>query len=81
MQQEKALSELFLYVSGNPEQAVTDGSKATLSYLEACSKLFENGFLSHEKVDNLDCNALKSINEGFAFFTSWLNQIMDKGTT
>ena len=73
------LSELFLYVNGN-EESVADGSK-TLSYLEACNKLFENGFLSHGRISNMESEVLKSINNGYRFFTSWLDQILNNGKT
>ena len=50
LQKEKVLSELFMYVDNNQEQAISDGTKATLSYIEACNKIFEEGFLSHKKI-------------------------------
>ena len=68
-----------MYVDNNQEQAIFDGTKATLSYVEACNKIFEEGFLSHKKITNMDSEVLKSINEGYKFFTSWLNQILDDG--
>ena len=73
------LSELFQYVSENEDSAIADGSKATLLYLEACSKLFENGFLSHGRISIMDSDVLKSIDDGYRFFTSWLNQILSNG--
>ena len=74
------LSELFLYVNGN-EESVADGLKAVLSYLEACNKLFENGFLSHGRISNIESEVLKFINNGYRFFTSWLDQILNNGKT
>ena len=73
------LSELFLYVSENEEQAKADGYKNTLSYLEACNKIFENGFLSHKRIFDMDSEVLKSINDGYKFFTLWLDQILEAG--
>ena len=58
------LSELFLYVNGN-EESVGDGSKVVLSFLEACNKLFENGFLSHGRISNMESDVLKSINNRY----------------
>ena len=40
------------------------------SYLEACNKIFENGFLSHKRIFDMDSEVLKSINDGYKFFTS-----------
>ena len=50
-----------------------------LSYLEACRKIFENGFLSHHKISSLDSEALNSINDGYKFFKMWLDQIIEEG--
>uniref|UniRef100_A0A1X7V628 Transposable element P transposase-like RNase H domain-containing protein n=1 Tax=Amphimedon queenslandica TaxID=400682 RepID=A0A1X7V628_AMPQE len=44
---------------------------ATLEYLKACNKLFEDGILSHQKVDQLSSKVLKNIDEGYAFFKKW----------
>uniref|UniRef100_A0A1X7U9J2 Uncharacterized protein n=1 Tax=Amphimedon queenslandica TaxID=400682 RepID=A0A1X7U9J2_AMPQE len=44
---------------------------ATLEYLKACNKLFENGILSHKKVDQLSLKVLKNLNEGYAFLKKW----------
>ena len=67
-------------VNGN-EASVGDGSKAVLSFLEACNKLFENGFLSHGRISNMESDVLKSINNGYRFFSSWLDQILNNGKT
>ena len=50
-----------------------------LSYLEACNKIFENGFLSHKRIFDMDSEVLKSINDGHKFFTSWLDKILEAG--
>ena len=71
--------ELFSYVHDNPDVAVTDGTKAALSYLESCSKMFENGCLSHSKITEINCDTLKSINDGYKFFTTWFDQIKSQG--
>ena len=69
------LSELFQYISDHPVQPDTN----TFKYLEACSKIFEKGFLSHDKITSSSSEVLKSIDEGFTFFTNWLNQIFEQG--
>lgn len=50
-----------------------------MKYLEACSQLFEKGFLSHNKVLDMNSSVLKSIDDGFTFFTNWMDQIFEKG--
>lgn len=62
-------------------KSFADGSKAVLSYLEASNKLFENGFLSHGRISNIESEVLKFINNGYRFFTSWLDQILNNGKT
>ena len=73
------LSELYRYINENPNQPDVDTTRKTLAYLEACSKLFENGFLSRERIMNMDSSVLKSIDEGYQFFTTWMDKILEKG--
>ena len=58
-----------------------DEVRITLGYLEACNKLFERGLLSHEKVDDMNCEVIQLINKGFQFFTDWMNKILEEGMT
>ena len=58
------LSELFSYISQDPQPDDTGSVKATLHYLEACNKIFEKGLLSHDKV-------IRSIKQGFSYFAEW----------
>lgn len=73
------LSELYSYVNQNPAPADAKMVTVTLKYLEACHKLFENGFLSHDRIFNLDSDVLKSIDQGYNFFSTWFVELMDKG--
>ena len=43
----------------------------TIQHLEACNKLFENGFLSHNKITSQDRSVIVSFDEGFWFFVGW----------
>lgn len=70
------LSELHDFCYGND---TAKSCQKTLQYLEACSNIFENGFLSHKKVTHMDSPVLKSINEGYCFFVNWINHIRSKG--
>lgn len=69
------LSELYQYVSSNPPPNDADSVRCTLAYLEACNQLFEKGFLSHSKVCDIEGDALKSIEQGFAYFVKWYNDL------
>ena len=64
------MSELYSYTVQDPPPADVESVKATLRYLEACHKFFEKGLLSHEKVCNVDCKVMKSIEEGFSYFVN-----------
>ena len=74
------LSELYRYTNENPSEADVQSTKKTLQYLEACNKLFEEGFLSHRKITDINSDVLKSISQGYEFFTSWINQLIENGT-
>ena len=69
------LSELYQHT----QQSTNLADKVTLSYLEACSKLFEHGLLSHDKITKVDDRALKNIRDGFKFFEEWLDEIYEQG--
>ncbi len=53
--------------------------KCALRYLEACNKLFERGFLSHERITSEHSQVLKNIDIGMSFFNKWLD-CLKKGT-
>ena len=55
-------------------------TKLTLSYLEACNKIFEQGILSHEKVASPDHQVIHNIQEGYQFFIEWLDEIFEQGS-
>lgn len=69
-QQEQVLSELFQYVKQQPLPVDAAQVECTLKYLEACSKIFENGLLSHNRVIDTNSNILKNIREGYDFFVA-----------
>ena len=48
----------------------------TLAYLEACYLIFEHGFLSHGKINGLNCEILTNITKGYKYFTEWLNSLI-----
>ena len=77
LQQEQVLGELFDYISQNPLDAAE--TRATLQYLESCHKLFEKGFLSHNRILDTNSPILKSINEGYFFFTKWHKSLIKPG--
>ena len=69
------LPELYQYVNSNTPSSDADSVRCTLAYFEACNQPFENGFLCHSKVCNIEGDALKSIEQGFAYFVQWYNDL------
>ncbi|XP_065177045.1 uncharacterized protein LOC135806751 [Sycon ciliatum] len=74
MQQEKVLTELAVHCLSHPADVAN--VQASRQYLLACSKLFEEGTLSHVPVRSPTCTPLQSIKSGYAFFESWLNGLL-----
>lgn len=79
LQQEEVLSKLYNHVNQQPPPSDEAHVQATLSYLEACSQLFEKGFLSHDRVMSLESDVIKNISSGFKFFSGWLDALLKKG--
>ena len=70
---------MFWYTNQDPPPADSDTTNETWEYLQACHKLFESGFLSHDKVDNMDSPVLQNIDDGYKYFTSWLSTLLEEG--
>ena len=79
LQQEQVLGELFWYSNLDPPPLDSSAANETWEYLQACHKLFEIGFLSHDKVVNMDSPMLNNINDGYKYFTSWLSTLLEQG--
>ena len=73
------LSELYHYISQNPKPGDAESVKQCMLYLEACNKLFENGFLTHQRIFDLDSCVLRSIHEGYTYFCKWYDELSAKG--
>jgi len=79
-QQEQVLSELYQHTHLEPPPADKASTSETLEYLQACNRLFEAGFLSHDKITSLDSPVLQSIDKGYEYFTSWLSTLLTEGS-
>lgn len=53
--------------------------QCTRKYLEACNRLFERGLLCHSKIRDESSEVLTSIDEGYLFFSKWIEYLMKKG--
>ena len=80
LQQEQILGELYWYIHQNPPPPDASNVSETLKYLEACSQLFEKGFLSHSKITSMESEVLKNIDKGYDYFSEWLSSILKKGS-
>lgn len=47
------------------------GNKNTGEFLEACNLLFEQGMLSHCRINNSNSPVLANIRKGMTFFEEW----------
>ncbi len=79
LKQEHILSELYQYIFYKPDDADTNQVRKALKYLEALNKMFERGYLSHEKDTFMKCEVMRLIEEGFKFFTDWITTILNEG--
>ncbi len=73
------LTELYHYTTRVPRPSNALSTECTLKYLESCNKIFEKGFLSHEKIMNIDSEVLKNIDNGYMLFSNWLESLITKG--
>ena len=68
MQQEQVLSELHAHIHQDPPPSDKVHVEATLNHLEACNRMFERGFLSHDRIMSMDSEIIQNITQGFTFF-------------
>ena len=81
MQQTAVLRELDAYLHPANGIAPHDYTSVTqsLGYLKACNALFENGYLSHNTINDVQSPVLASIAEGYTFFRNWFDTLDSDG--
>ena len=77
-QQQYVIAELGEYLDSKPKDA--SSAKLVLRYLQALQKLFEEGFLTHERITSLQSSILTQMESGYNFFTNWLESLLDQVT-
>lgn len=77
-QQQYVIAELGEYLDSKPKDA--SSAKLVLRYLQALQKLFEEGFLTHERITSLQSSILTQMESGYNFFTHWLESLLDQVT-
>ena len=70
--------ELFHHTSQTPTPMDAQSVQSTRKYLEGCNRLFERGLLCHTKIRDENSEVLKSIDEGYSFFSNWIESLMKK---
>ncbi len=76
-QQRYVLAELGEYLDTDPHNA--ESVRKTLDYLQNLNQLFEEGFLSHEKIDSFTHPVLLKMQEGMDYLTTWLDSLLEQG--
>lgn len=59
------LGELYWYINQTPPPIDAPEVSETLAYLKARSLLFEQGFLSHDRIRTMDCDIINYITQGY----------------
>ena len=74
LQQPYVLAELVEYIESSPEDKPC---QQTLQNLQAVNKLFEEGILSHNVVNSMECTVIKNMDEGYLFFRiDWIHSLI-----
>eukprot|EP00117_Sycon_ciliatum_P049175 scpid67563/ scgid34906/ len=75
MQQELVITELKSHCAESPAPRNASSVQATVAYLQACNKVFEEGALSHQRICSSQSAPLLSMQEGYKFFSDWLIEL------
>jgi len=71
IQQEEVLTELYSYTHQEPPPPNVATTIEAHKYLEACSLMFEKGFLCHDKICSMNSTVLQNIFQGYKYFTDF----------
>ncbi len=55
-----------------------DTHSLTVEYLQACSLMFENGILSHDKMTSTSFKALSNMAKAMKWFEKWKEELQDE---
>ncbi len=74
------MAELEEYAARKPPPSDANSVKATHKYLSACHLIFERGILNPDiSVKKPDGLIIRRMNEGYSFFTNWLDGLLAQG--
>ena len=71
------LAELGEYLDSKPADA--QSVYQTLEYLKHLRQLFEEGFLTHDKIYGPNSPILMGMEQGYKFFCDWLESLLAHG--
>ena len=71
------LAELNEYIDSNPVDAPS--VRLAVQFLQSLNMLFEEGFLTHEKIHGINSSVLARMQQGYSFFVKWLDPLIDEG--
>ena len=77
------ISELEEYAANLPpkEREEANATKMVVQFLKACNKIFERGVLGKGVfIKDISSPIIQNMDEGFKFFSLWLDQKLSKGT-
>ena len=78
----EVLAELQEYATRTPPPTDAPSVTNTVAYLKACNQLFERGILGKWVFVKSPSNPIiASMDEGFTYFTTWLDCELSKGIT
>ena len=73
------IAELKEHMTTIPPPPYAANVALTVQYLEACNKMFERGILGHVRIWSGDSTILHNMEEGYKFFRTWINGLLQKG--
>lgn len=77
LQQKYVLAELREYLDSKPVDAAS--VEKSLQFLQALANLFEQGFLSHDRITSTNSPILHNMQFGYSFFCAWLEHLLEQG--
>ena len=62
------------------EKSTSESTMLTIQFLKACNKMFKRGIIGKQVfVKDVSCPIIVNMEEGFHFFTSWLDERLSQG--
>ena len=76
-QQQYVLAELREYLDSKPVDSAS--VEKSIQFLQSLACLFEQGFLTRERITSTNSPILHNMQFGYNFFTTWLEHLLEQG--